>query len=153
MNTPPGELVSHAGASADDAREALQVLFMDVGPEDQATLETLRPRSWWLRFVPDTQLDADDGAAALAQRLHGTLTRERLLKIAIVPDARLQEGVDRASRRIALALVTLGLYIASSLPMQHAAGPQWGGMPPFALAGYALAIRFTFSIARGRPLR
>ena len=41
----------------------------------------------------------------------------------------------------------------SSLLMQHAVGPQWGGMPLLALAGYALAIRFTFSIARGRALR
>ena len=89
----------------------------------------------------------------VAQRLHGALARERLFEIAIVPDARLQEGVDRASRRIALALVTLGLYIASSLLMQHAVGPQWGGMPLLALAGYALAIRFTLSIARGRALR
>ena len=96
---------------------------------------------------------ANDLPAMVAQRLHAALTRERLLEIAIVPDVRLQVGVDRASRRIALALVTLGLYIASSLLMQHAVGPQWGGMPLLALAGYALAIRFTFSIARGRALR
>jgi ubiquinone biosynthesis protein len=96
---------------------------------------------------------ATDLPGMLAQRLHGALTRERLFEIAIVPDARLQEGVDRASRRIALALVTLGLYIASSLLMQHAVGPQWGGMPLLALAGYALAIRFTFAIARGRAPR
>lgn len=96
---------------------------------------------------------ANDLPAMLAQRLHGAVARERLFEIAIVPDVRLQEGVDRASRRIALALVTLGLYIASSLLMQHAVGPQWSGMPLLALAGYALAIRFTFSIARGRALR
>lgn len=96
---------------------------------------------------------ASDLPAMLAQRLHGAFDRERLFEIAIVPDARLQEGVDRASRRIALALVTLGLYVASSLLMQHAVGPQWGGMPLLALAGYALAIRFTFSIARGRASR
>ena len=69
MSTPPSELVSHEGPVADSAPGALRVLFMDVGPEDQATLETLRPRSWWPRFVPDAQLDADDGAAALAQVL------------------------------------------------------------------------------------
>lgn len=51
------------------------------------------------------------------------------------------------------ALVTLGLYIASSLLMQHAVGSQWGGISLLALAGYALAIRFTFSIARGRAPR
>jgi ubiquinone biosynthesis protein len=96
---------------------------------------------------------ASDLPALVAQRLHGALGRERLFEIAIVPDARLQEGVERASRRVALALVTLGLYIASSLLMQHGVGPQFAGMPLLALAGYALAIRFTFSIARGRALR
>jgi ubiquinone biosynthesis protein len=96
---------------------------------------------------------ASDLPGLVAQRLHGALARERVFEIAIVPDPRLQEGVDRASRRVALALVTLGLYIASSLLMQHAVGPRWGGMPLLALAGYALAIRFTFSIARGRALR
>jgi len=85
--------------------------------------------------------------------LRGALTRERLFEIMIVPDARLQEGVDRASRCIALALVTLGLYIASILLVQRAAGPQWIGTPLLALAGYALAIRFTFSIVRGRAMR
>ena len=96
---------------------------------------------------------ASDLPALLAQRMHGALTRERLFEIAIAPDARLLDGFDRASRRIALALVTLGLYIASSLLMQHAVGPRWLGMPLLALAGYALAIRFTFSIARGRAPR
>ena len=93
---------------------------------------------------------ANDLPTLVAQRLHGALASQRLFEITIAPDARLREGIDRASRRIALALVTLGLYIASSLLMQHAVGPQWGGMPLLALAGYALAIRFTFSIARGR---
>ncbi|MCU0937879.1 MAG: AarF/UbiB family protein [Burkholderiaceae bacterium] len=96
---------------------------------------------------------ASDLPALLAQRLHGALARERLFEIAIVPDAGVREGVERASRRIALALVTLGLYIAASLLMQHAVGPQWRGMPLLALAGYALAIRFTISIARGRAPR
>lgn len=96
---------------------------------------------------------ASDLPALVAQHLHGALARERLLEIAIVPDPRLQEGVDRASRRIALALVTLGLYIAASLLMQHAVGPRWGDMPLLALAGYGLAIRFTFSIAGGSAQR
>lgn len=102
---------------------------------------------------PNLSSASSDLSTTLAQRLHGALARERLFEIAIVPDARLQEGVDRASRRIALALVTLGLYIASSLLMQHAVGPQWGGMPLLALAGYALAIRFTISIARSHASR
>ncbi len=125
-------LSRHAGAGA-----------MDQAPKPEASK----------RLAFELSSASSDLSAALAQRLHGALARERLFEIAIVPDARLQEGVDRASRRIALALVTLGLYIASSLLMQHAVGPQWGGMPLLALAGYALAIRLTFSVARERASR
>jgi ubiquinone biosynthesis protein len=88
--------------------------------------------------------------ALLARRLHGALGSRRMFELGIVVDRQLQAGIERASRRIALALVTLGLYIASSLLMQHAVGPRWGEMPVLALAGYALAAGFTFSLARAR---
>ena len=84
----------------------------------------------------------------LARRLHSVLRQRELLQLSIKPDAKMLSGLDRLGRRIALALVTLGLYIASSLLMQHGVGPRWGDMPVLALLGYALAIRFTFSIAR-----
>lgn len=45
--------------------------------------------------------------------------------------------------------MTLGLYIASSLLMQHSIGPHLGGMPAFAIAGYVPALRFTWRLARG----
>lgn len=86
----------------------------------------------------------------LARRLHSVLRQGDLLQLSIKPDARMLSGIDRLGRRVALALVTLGLYIASSLLMQHGVGPRWGDMPVLALLGYALAIRFTFSIARSR---
>lgn len=58
--------------------------------------------------------------------------------------------VYRSLDRLALGLVALGLYIASSLLMQHGAGPQLpGGVPLLAAAGYALALWFTFRIVRG----
>ena len=86
----------------------------------------------------------------LARRLHSVLRQRELLQLSIKPDVRMLSGIDRLGRRIALALVTLGLYIASSLLMQHAVGPRWGDMPVLALLGYALAIRLTFFIARSR---
>jgi ubiquinone biosynthesis protein len=94
---------------------------------------------------------ADELPLALARRLHAALGEKRLFELAIVSDVRLEASIERAGRRIALGLVTLGLYIASSLLMQHGVGPRWGEMPVLALAGYALAIRFTFSLAR--PVR
>jgi len=87
------------------------------------------------------------GAGAAAASSPVASSAEGLINAA----ALLLQGHD--AERIALALVTLGLYIASSLLMQHAVGPKWGGMPLLALVGYVLAIRFTFSIARGRARR
>jgi ubiquinone biosynthesis protein len=61
--------------------------------------------------------------------------------------------MGRAADRIALALVTLGLYIAASLLMQHSIGPRiFGNLPLLAAIGYGLALWFTWrlvhSIAR-----
>ena len=61
----------------------------------------------------------------------------------------LEQHIARGSNRVALALVTLGLYIAASLLMQHSIGPRIGEMPALAAAGYALALWFTWRLARG----
>ena len=61
----------------------------------------------------------------------------------------LEQHIARGSNRVALALVTLGLYIAASLLMQHSIGPRLGEMPALAAAGYALALWFTWRLARG----
>ncbi|MBY0512188.1 MAG: AarF/ABC1/UbiB kinase family protein [Rhodospirillaceae bacterium] len=58
--------------------------------------------------------------------------------------------LDRSSNRLAIALVTLGLYIAGSLLMQHSIGPRiLGDMPVLAALAYVLALWFTFRLARG----
>src|SRR6516164_6762295 len=62
----------------------------------------------------------------------------------------LEARLDRSCNRIALALVTLGLYIAGSLLMQHSIGPRlYEDMPALAALAYALALWFTFRLARG----
>jgi ubiquinone biosynthesis protein len=62
----------------------------------------------------------------------------------------LEDRLDRSSNRLALALVTLGLYIAGSLLMQHSIGPRlFGEMPLLAAFAYAFALWFTFRLARG----
>lgn len=59
-------------------------------------------------------------------------------------------GMVRSTDRLALALVTLGLYIAASLLMQHSVGPRiLGEFPLLAALGYALALWFTWRITRG----
>ena len=54
-----------------------------------------------------------------------------------------------SSNRLALALVTLGLYVAGSLLMLHSVGPRiWGDMPAFAAFAFALALWLTLRLAR-----
>lgn len=61
----------------------------------------------------------------------------------------LHKEVQRGSERIALALVTVGLYGGASMLMQPASiGPRWGDMPVLALLGYAMAAWFTWRLSR-----
>jgi ubiquinone biosynthesis protein len=61
----------------------------------------------------------------------------------------LEAHLDRSSNRVALALVTLGLYIAGSLLMLHSIGPRiYDDVPVLAALAYALALWFTFRLAR-----
>jgi ubiquinone biosynthesis protein len=61
----------------------------------------------------------------------------------------LESRFERSINRVALALVTLGLYIAGSLLMQHSPGPRLYEVPVLAAFAYALALWFTFRLARG----
>jgi ubiquinone biosynthesis protein len=49
---------------------------------------------------------------------------------------------------LALALVTLGLYIAASLLMQHSMGPRRGEVPVLAGLGYVLALGLSWRLVR-----
>ena len=71
-----------------------------------------------------------------------------------VEDAELR--LERVGNRLALALVTLGLYVAASLLRQHSIRPRLvGNLPLLAALGYGLALWFTFRLAAGiaRPGR
>jgi ubiquinone biosynthesis protein len=48
-----------------------------------------------------------------------------------------------------LSLVTLGLYIAASLLMQHSIGPRIFDFPLLAALGYGLALWLTFHLVKG----
>lgn len=63
----------------------------------------------------------------------------------------------RTGNRLALALITLGLYLTGSILMLHAAGPLlWGHVPLLAGIAYGfallLSIRLAFTIARSGHL-
>ncbi len=93
---------------------------------------------------------AGEMPSVLARHVHEAIGRQPIPGPATATGGRSRVDVDGASRRVALAVVAAGLYVASSLLVQGGgAEPHWAGMPPLALAGYLLAIRFTFSAVRG----
>lgn len=94
-------------------------------------------------FVSLRQLPSD-----LSRALHGIRNRGMEVSVAHHGLEPLQEEIGRSSRRVALALVTLGLYIAASLLMQHSLGPRWGDVPVLAGLGYALALRLSWRLVR-----
>jgi len=65
----------------------------------------------------------------------------------------LETHIERASSRMALAMVALGLYIAASLLMQHSIGPQIFDFPVLAALGYGLAGWLTVRVVRGANKR
>jgi ubiquinone biosynthesis protein len=60
----------------------------------------------------------------------------------------LSEHIMRGSSRVALALVTLGLYLAASLLMQFRSGPSFYDVPLLAAIFYAIAGWFTLRLVR-----
>jgi ubiquinone biosynthesis protein len=54
----------------------------------------------------------------------------------------------KAANRVSVALVTLGLYLAASLLMQHSLGPIVSGVPLLALVGYIAAVWYTARLIR-----
>lgn len=61
----------------------------------------------------------------------------------------LEACLDRAGNRLSVALVTLGLYIAASLLMQHSFGPRvFGDLPLLAVLAGALALWLSFRLVR-----
>ena len=60
----------------------------------------------------------------------------------------LSRDIVRGSSMVALALVTLGLYLAGSLLMQHAMGPRLWGFNLLACVFYVLAGWFTLRLVR-----
>lgn len=59
-----------------------------------------------------------------------------------------QRRLARSADRIALAIVSLGLLVASSVLMHDSVGPRMYGIPMLAFAGYALALWLLWRLLR-----
>lgn len=89
------------------------------------------------------QLRIDDGRPSLGIHHHGL--------------EELKATISRTGNRLALALITLSLYLAGSLLMLHGGGPQlWEHIPVGAALAYGVAVllslRLIFAIRRSGKL-
>ena len=122
-------------------REAIQGLMEGPGA-DQARLRLAYEAIALFRQAPD----------ALASTLRRLRRGEVSLPLADMTRslAELETHLDRTGNRLSLAMVSLGLYVAGSLLMQHSLGPRiWGGLPLLGVLAYGLALWFTWRLARG----
>jgi ubiquinone biosynthesis protein len=60
-----------------------------------------------------------------------------------------EREISRSSNRIAVAMVTLGLYVAASLLMLHSIGARlFGDVPLLAVVGYGFALWLSWRLVR-----
>jgi ubiquinone biosynthesis protein len=76
--------------------------------------------------------------------------RRRGLKLQVEHEGLREIGglLLKGASRMSVALVTLGLYLAASLLMQHSMGPIVWGVPVLAVLGYVAALWYTVRLIR-----
>lgn len=87
--------------------------------------------------------------AGLSRMMHRLRSEGLVLSFHHAGLDEMRHEVKHASNKISLALITLGLYVAASLLMQHSIGPRIAGMPVLAAFGYGLALWLTMRVVRG----
>ena len=120
-------------------QEAVEMLLKDASAD--AGLARLRH---------EAALTVKDLPGLVAAWLHRAASEGGAPAVSVqMPELRgFEERIERGSNRLAVALVTLGLYVAASILMQHSVGPRLFGVPVLAAVGYALALWFSFRLAR-----
>lgn len=145
-------LIESALRTLDPGLNVLDALIARGGETLNAVLREGPTSAATARLKSEAAVTVQDLPAVAAAWLHKTLRDGGRPTLALRHEGldSLESHLDRSGNRVALALVTLGLYIAASLLMQHSLGPRlFGEMPLFAALGYALALWFTFRLARG----
>ena len=142
----------HVVRTLDPNFELLENLQAKAPGVVSAAIEGTDWKGPWDRLKQEALISAQDLPAVLAswtRRLHQE--GEGLgLSIRLQGLDGLEKHIDRSSNRVALALVTLGLYIAGSLLMQHSIGPRlYSDVPALAAVAFGLALWFTVRLARG----
>ncbi len=140
----------------------------------EATLRNLDPEFKMIEYLNETGAPIlatalkgkEDGfntvrmkyeAAILSQELPGAVakflrnTRNNGFEIKLQHQGTkdFKQHLDRSSNRVSVALVAVGLFIASSIMAQSHILPIVGGIPLIAIGGYALAFWITFRLLQG----
>jgi ubiquinone biosynthesis protein len=120
------------------SRRSREVMTSALGAEQQETR----------RLQYETALASMEWQRLLASSLRKF--REEGLRFRVDHEGlpELSEHIMRGSSRVALALVTLGLYLAASLLMQFRSGPIFYDVPLLAAIFYVIAGWFTLRLVR-----
>ncbi len=144
-------LVESALRTFDPNFRVLDTLLTRGGEMMKGVLRGDTAATAFTRLKTEAAMTAQDLPGLLAACLHRT-QREGARPLLIVRHEGLESlktHLDRTGNRLALAIVTLGLYVAASLLMLHSAGPRvFGDLPLFALLGYALALWLSVRLVR-----
>lgn len=107
-------------------------------------------RAAMARLKTELALLAQDLPALLASLLHRAHRdgKEPALGVRIAHSEELERRLDRRAALLALALLSVGLLVASALLAQVNTGPHVLGVPTVALIGFAIAIWLCLRVAR-----
>lgn len=112
-------------------------------------IEIADQRSGRSRRLPfELAASLDELPDLMARRLHNGLGKSGLFELTLTQDPEFARSLENLGARVALSIVTLSLYIASTLLISHPVGLAIAGVPLLSVAGYLLAARFTFCIMR-----
>jgi len=102
------------------------------------------------RLKTELALSAQDLPALLASWLHRAHRdgKEPALGLRIAHSEEIERRLDRRAGLLTLALLSVGLLVASALLAQLNAGPHVLGMPAPALIGFSIAIWLCLRVAR-----
>lgn len=145
-------LIEHALRTLDPDLNVLDTLVSRGKRTLESVIEEGQGAGGMERLKDEAALMLQDLPAQLGAWLHKLSRGEGMPRFSLRHEGLegLESHLDRSGNRLSLALVTLGLYIAASLLMQHSIGPRlFGDMPLLAAVGYGLALWFTFRLANG----
>lgn len=126
----------------------LEGLFAKAGDTMQSMAGPAQFKEAVSRLQSEAILALKDAPASLSHLLRHIRSKGAAISVQHSGFEKLENEIKETGSRMSLALITLGLYIAASLLMQHSLGPTIKGIPVLAAIGYGLALWLTFMVVR-----